>query len=229
MSTPGGGRPVEIVVERDAESAAAAAAACLVEAARAGGHLALAGGSTPRRTYELAASLEPRWGKVELWFGDERCVEPSDLRSNFRLVRDTLLDRLARPPEEVHRIRGELGGEAAAARYAEALATVTLDFALLGIGADGHTASLFPGADAIADERLAVRADGPDVERVTLTPRALNAAATVVFLAVGAEKRDAVASAFGGRPSASTPASLVRGASRTVAILDTASGAGLRS
>ena len=220
---------VEIVVERDAEAAAAAAAALLVEAARAGGHIALAGGSTPRRAYELAAALEPRWGKVELWFGDERCVPPSDLRSNFRLVRDTLLDRLARLPEHVHRIRGELGGDVAAARYADELAPVTLDFALLGIGADGHTASLFPGSGALADDRLAVRAEGPDVERVTLTPRALNAAQAIVFLAVGDEKREAVARAFAGESSPATPASQIRAIARTVAILDTASAGRLQS
>ena len=183
----------------------------MVETARAGGQIALAGGSTPRRAYELAAGLEPDWSGVELWWGDERCVPPDDERSNFRLARESLLDRLERGPVTLHRILGELGAEAAAAAYDAELRGVTLDLVVLGIGADGHTASLFPHARALAErERLALPVVHPDVDRVTLTPLPLRAAAHVLFLAVGAEKAQAVGRAFAGAPDARTPASLVR-------------------
>ena len=89
---------VDFVVAEDAEGAALEAARRLAEVARRGGAVALAGGSTPRRAYELAASLEPDWGRVDVWLGDERCVPPDDVRSNLRLVRESLLERLERPP-----------------------------------------------------------------------------------------------------------------------------------
>ena len=107
-------RDVELVVCPDVEAAAQAAAERLAEAARAGAAIALSGGSTPRRAFEIAAQLEPSWRRAAAWWGDERCVPPHDARSNYRLAREALLDRLARPPE-VHRIRGELGPEEAAA------------------------------------------------------------------------------------------------------------------
>lgn len=189
--------------------------------------MALSGGSTPRRAYELAGAIEPDWSGVELWWGDERCVPPEDERSNFRLARDALLDRLAVPPRAVHRIRGELDPEEAARLYDEQLRGVTLDLVLLGLGPDGHTASLFPHDKALEEEeRLAVAVQRPDVPRVTMTPPPLRAARHVVFLVVGEEKADAAQRAFAGAPDPATPASLIRGR-RTTAILDEAAAASL--
>jgi len=212
---------VDIRVEDDP---ARSAAELLAEAAAAGGHVALAGGSTPARAYELAALLQPDWSGTQVWFGDERVVPPDDGRSNYRLVRTTLLDALARPPE-THRIRGELPAEEAAALYDGELADVTLDLAVGGLGRDGHTASLFPGAPALTErERRAVAAEAglePFVPRVTMTPPVFAAARLLVYLATGEGKAEAARRAFAAEPSAEVPASLVRGI-RTVALLDAA-------
>jgi 6-phosphogluconolactonase len=124
------------------------------------------------------------------------------------------------PPRGVHRVLGELAPEEGARRYDEELRGVTLDLVLLGIGADGHTASLFPNHAALEEEqRLAVAVEGPDVARVTLTPAPLRAARHVVFLVVGNEKAEAVGRAFGAPPNPATPASVIRG-QRTTAVLD---------
>ena len=219
-------RDVELVVCPDLEAAAQAAAERLAEAARAGAAIALSGGSTPRRAFEIAAQLEPSWRRAAAWWGDERCVPPHDARSNYRLAREALLDRLARPPE-VHRIRGELGPEEAAAAYEEELGDLGLDLALMGIGPDGHTASLFPNAPALDErERRVVAAEPglePFVERVTLTLPALRASRLVLFLVTGDGKADAARRAFAEEPSKETPASLLRSEDgATVAILDRA-------
>ena len=202
-----------------------AASELLAEAARRGGHVALSGGSTAGRAYSLAAALEPDWSRADVWFGDDRAVPPDDERSNFRLARKTLLDRLAHAPAAVHRVHGELGADQAAARYDAALAGVRLSLALNGIGADGHTASLFPHAPALAErKRRAVAAEPglePWVRRVTMTPGVFEAAELLVYLVAGPEKADAVRRAFAADPSPATPASLVRGR-RTVALLDEA-------
>jgi 6-phosphogluconolactonase len=219
---------VQLLVVEDPEAASRAAARELAEAAGAGGHVALAGGSTPRRAYQLTSVMHPDWGRTELWWGDDRCVEPADSRSNYRLVRESLLDGLARSPRVVHRIHGELECEEAAALYDRELDGVRLDLAFLGLGTDGHTASLFPGDPALDEtEHRAVAVDRPDVERVTMTLPVLNAAGRIVFLVVGAEKADAVQRAFAGDPSPEIPASLVRGET-TVAILDRAAAARVR-
>ncbi len=205
---------------RVVEEPAREAAALLVEA---GGAVALSGGSTVGSTYRLAAEARPDWTGMQVWFGDERAVPPYDERSNFRLVRTTLIDALSRPPE-VHRIKGELGAEEAAARYDDELEGVTLDFALNGIGADGHTASLFPGSPALASGRRAVAAEAglePFVPRVTLTPPVFAQARLLVYLVTGEEKATAVRRAFADEPSPATPASLVRG-KETIALLDAA-------
>jgi 6-phosphogluconolactonase len=220
------GPSVELVVVPDAGAAALAAAELLIEAADANGSLVLAGGSTPRRAYELAAAKHADWGDAEIWFGDDRCVPASDPRSNQLLVRESLLDRLLVPPL-VHAIPTRLPAAEAAAAYDAELRGQLLDLVLLGLGPDGHTASLFPGAPALEErERLAVAAEPglePFVDRVTLTIPALEAASHVVFLAVGAEKAEAVRRAFAEEPSRETPASLVRSRDgRTTAILDAA-------
>lgn len=130
-------------------------------------------------------------------------------------------------PRAVHRIRGELDPEAAASRYDEELRSVMLDLVLLGLGADGHTASLFPHDRALEEaDRLAVAVERPDVTRVTLTPSVLRGAAHVAFLVVGAAKAEAVRLAFAEQPNDATPASLIRG-QRTTVILDRAAAARL--
>jgi 6-phosphogluconolactonase len=149
-------------------------------------------------------------------------VPPDDERSNYRLAKETLLDRLAVPPE-VHRIHGELGAEKAADLYDAELEAVTLDLALNGIGPDGHTASLYPDAPSLDEkERRAVAAEAkwePFVPRVTMTPPVFADAALLVYFVTGEEKADAVRRAFADEPSPATPASLIRG-HRTIAILD---------
>ena len=224
---------MEVVVNETAEEAGLAAARHLASVAGRGGHIALAGGSTPRRAYELAASLEPDWSRVSAWFGDERCVPLDDERSNHRLVQESLVDHLTQPPV-LHAVPTELPPEDAAASYAEALDGIVLDVALLGLGPDGHTASLFPGASSLdeAEARaIAVPAGlAPWVDRVTMTIPMLSDAREVVFLAVGEDKADAARRAFGEAPSPATPASLVRSTrGRTIAILDRQAAAGLEA
>jgi 6-phosphogluconolactonase len=201
------------------------ARACAKLLAGASGNVVLTGGRTPERAYELAADLRPDWSDAELWWGDERCVPPEDERSNFGLAKRALLDRLVTPPRAVHRIRGEEGSERAAAAYDEELRDVALDLVLLGIGPDGHTASLFPHASTLRErKRRAVPAEAglePFVDRVTMTVPELESALLVVFLVTGRDKAEAVARAFAGPPDEATPASLVRSKNgRTTAILD---------
>ena len=222
--------PVDLRIVDTSEEAGEAAAQLIAEAAGAGGHIGVSGGSGPRPAYERAGILRPDWSAVELWWIDERCVPPADGQSNYRVVRESLLDGLARAPAEVHRVRGELDPEQAAAEYDAALQGVTLDLAVMGIGPDGHTASLFPNAPALDEtERRAVAAEAgmePFVPRVTLTLPALASSRVMVYLVTGEGKAEAVGHAFAGEPSPDTPASLVRGV-ETVAILDRAAAAAL--
>src|SRR5437899_3984962 len=164
---------VTIVVEQNADRAAGEVSRRLAEAARAGGHVVLTGGNTVGDAYEKAAELEPDWSRVELWWGDERCVPPDDDKSNFGLAKRTLLDNLEQQPSAVHRMQGELDPGEAAARYEEEVRGVTFDLVLNGVGPDGHTASLFPNAPSLEEtEHLALAVPPghePFVERVTLT------------------------------------------------------------
>jgi 6-phosphogluconolactonase len=211
---------VEVRVEEDEEAAAAAVATLL---AASGGNVVLTGGSTPQRAYELAAALRTDWSGVTFWWGDERCVPPEHADSNYGMARNALLARV--DGYEERRIRGELPPGEAAAQYDHALRGEELQLLLLGIGPDGHTASLFPEAPTLDErERLVVPAPPglePWVERVTMTLPAIAAADEVVFLATGDGKADAVRRAFAEPPSAATTASLARGR-RTVAVLDRA-------
>ena len=224
---------VEIEVVPDAEVAARVVAERLAAQARSGGHMALTGGSTPQRAYELAAELEPDWSRVELWWGDERCVPPEHEWSNFGLAQAALLDRLAATPAAVHRIAGELGRDAGAAQYERELAQLAaFDLMLLGLGPDGHVASLYPAQPTLDETtRRAVGAEAklePFVDRVTLTLPMLCRAREVLFLVAGGEKADAAARAFGGEPSLETPGSLVRAElGPTRAVLDAAAAARL--
>jgi 6-phosphogluconolactonase len=207
------------------ENPARLAAGWLIHTASEPGNVALSGGSTVGNAYEIAAELQPEWRQdVHLWFGDERAVPPGDQRSNYRLAQETLLDRLRAQPT-VHRIHGELGAPEAAERYNRELDGVTLDLALNGIGPDGHTASLFPNAPALAErQRKVVAAEAglePFVERVTLTAPVFASTPLLVYLVTGESKAEAVRRAFAEEPSPETPASLIRGV-ETIAILDAA-------
>ena len=197
-----------------ADDPAAAVARLLADQAARGGSIVLTGGSTPRRAYELAAALEPDWGRVTVWWGDERCVPPDNELSNYRLAAESLLDRLEAPPAEVHRIRGELPPAQAAEALDAELAGVELDRLLLGLGTDGHMASLFPGSPQlrVTDRRATSGPAGlePWVDRVTMTLPTIRAARQIVFLVAGAEKAAAAERAFAGPVSDETPASLTR-------------------
>jgi 6-phosphogluconolactonase len=214
---------VELVVAEDPEDVASIVADELDEAARAGRPIVLTGGTSPGRAYQLAAEREPNWSKAALWWGDERCVPPEDDRSNYRLARENLLERLEAQPAEVRRIRGELGPEAAAEEYDALLEDVRLGFVLLGLGPDGHAASLFPNASTLNErERRAVAAEArlePFVDRVTMTIPVLSSAPEVVFIVTGDEKAEAAERAFARPPDPSTPASLIRSIAGTTRVV----------
>jgi 6-phosphogluconolactonase len=200
---------------------------CAELLAAANGHVVLTGGTTPGRAYELAAGLRPDWSSTEVWWGDERCVPPDHEWSNYGMAKRTLLDRLATPPAAIHRIRGELGAERSADQYDRELEGISLDFVLLGLGPDGHAASLYPFSPSLAErERRAIPAEAklePLVDRVTMTIPVLESASLVVFFVAGAERADAVRRAFAEPPSEATPASLIRSKNgETVVILDPA-------
>ena len=210
-----------------AERVAAAVAAA--EQSRGRVHVSLAGGNTPRRAYELLGPQLAEPAGVDWWFGDERCVPPDDPESNFRLVSESLLAAAPIPAERVHRIRGEEPPELAARAYEEELRRAVpadgtgvpvLDVALLGLGEDGHTASLFPGDPAleVTDALvLPVVAAKPPPNRITLTLPVLTAAREVLILAGGPGKRHAVARVLAG-PDPATPASLLADADVTLII-----------
>jgi 6-phosphogluconolactonase len=185
----------------------------LAMVARNGRTIVLTGGSTVGRAYEQAAAANRNWGKASVWWSDERCVPPDDERSNYGLAKRTLLDHLKKPPD-VHRIHGELQPADAAEEYEKKLEGVELQFLLLGLGPDGHVASLFPGSPQLAErERLVTSGPAglePFVDRVTLTLPALLSARHIVFLVSGADKADAVQRAFRDPISENVPASLLR-------------------
>lgn len=217
---------IEIVI---AEHPAQVVAERLAVAARSGGHVVLTGGSTPRIAYELASELEQDWSRVELWWGDERCVPADDDLSNYGMAKRALLDRVT--TGAVHRMRGELGREEGAARYDEELGSLErFDLMLLGLGPDGHVASLFPTQPTLdVTDRRVIGAEGkhePFVDRITLTLPTLRGAREVLFLVSGADKADACKRAFGSEPSHATPGSLVRAIDgTTTAVLDAAAAA----
>ena len=222
---------VELVIVDDEKELAAVVGERLARAAREGGNVVLTGGKTPEQAYKEAAKREPDWSKVDVWWGDERCVPPDDENSNYGMAKRSLLDKLERAPRGVHRIKGELGKEAAAADYEHELDETQLDLLLLGVGPDGHTASLFPNAPTLRQRRKVLAAEPglePLVDRVTLSLPTLSSAREILFLLSGKEKADAAARAFAAKPSPETPASLVRARDgRTVAILDRAAAAKL--
>jgi 6-phosphogluconolactonase len=196
---------------------ASACAELLIDAAAGGGQIVLTGGNTPRAAYEQAATRPEVWEHATLWFGDERAVPPADERSNYRMAKEALLDHVR--PRAVHRIHGELGPSEAADAYEHDLRVAgppAFDLLLLGLGSDGHLASLFPGQETLAERaRLVVGVPQaglePFVPRVTMTFTALAAAQRIVFLVSGESKANAVAAAFGpdAHPDPAVPASML--------------------
>jgi 6-phosphogluconolactonase len=171
--------------------------------------LCLAGGSTPRLTYELLTDARYKriidWNNVHIFWSDERCVPPSHQDSNYHMAKTALLDQVDIPATRIHRIQGEIDPQTAADRYERELrdyfegrlgiARARFDLLLLGLGADGHTASLFPGTPAVREMKRWTAAQYIDklgAWRITLTPPAINAAKTVMFLVTGSDKAEAV-------------------------------------
>ena len=214
----------EIVVVADVSALADEAAARIERVALeapAGGTatIALAGGGTPRAAYQHLAGRCPPWGRMAFFFGDERCVPPDADGSNFGMAREALLDRIPLRPEQIHRVLGELDPEEAARRAEEDLrASVpgspwpVFDLVILGMGPDGHTASLFPGAPELDEQtRLMVpvhRPEMPQPWRVSMTMPVINAARRVLVLVGGAAKAPMVPRAIAG--DTTIPAGRVR-------------------
>lgn len=208
--------PGALEVVSDAAAVARALADAIVNtgrtatADRGAFRIALSGGNTPRAAYELLAQQplieELSWSDVFVYFGDERCVGPDDEQSNYRMARKAFLDAVPIPPHNVHRIRGEIEPAEAAAEYADVLRTdlgptPQLDLVLLGLGPDGHTASLFPGTPPQTDEAALVRgvfAQSQAMWRVTVTPAVINAARDVIFAVEGAQKAQILATVLDG-------------------------------
>jgi 6-phosphogluconolactonase len=182
---------------------------------QADGDIVITGGSSPQRAYELAAAGRADWSGVTAWFTDERCVPPDDELSNFAMVDKALFSRVERPPK-VMRMQGELGAEQGAMAYASALGSdARFNLILLGLGPDGHTASLFPNRpEKHVEDRLVVAVPEagmePYVPRISLTLPAINAARRKVFLVTGESKVEAVPRAFGDAPDPESPAAHVR-------------------
>jgi 6-phosphogluconolactonase len=192
--------------------------------------LVLSGGTTPRPLYELLAappfSANLDWSKVEFFWGDERVVAPDDPKSNFRMAREAMLDKLKIPAAHIHRIRAEEPDLDRAARaYEEEIERVLGEVAgvgrrpphfnlfLLGMGPDGHTASIFPGTEALEEtERWVIPVDVPSlgVKRITMTPRLINSAHFIMFMVTGSTKADVVADVLQGpRDPRRCPAQLI--------------------
>lgn len=162
--------------------------------------LVLAGGTTPRAAYELLARAPRRnaidWTRVTIFFGDERCVAPTDADSNYRMAREALLAHVPLRASAILRMRGEADPAVAAVEYAASIrerfgATPHFDLVLLGMGPDGHTASLFPGSDPFADDDALVRSVYSESKRqwrLTLTPSAINGAHAIAVALAGSEK-----------------------------------------
>ncbi len=217
---------VRLLEVADAEELSCRAAEEFVRRARGRRFcVALAGGSTPRRLYQLLADAPYRaqvdWTQVEFFFGDEGAVPPDHADSNFHMATDALLAQLDLPVRQIHRMAGERDDlDAAAAEYANEIGKVVggtppaFDLVLLGMGRDGHTASLFPGTAALSERRRWVVPNlvpQLDTRRLTLTVPILNHAACLLFLVAGAEKREALAAVLEGpRDPERFPSQLVR-------------------
>lgn len=222
---------------------ARACAAMLVGAAAGGADIVLTGGSTPKRAYEefvtAVRAVDADVSSARFWFGDERCVAPDDERSNFRMARESIFAPLSdRFTLEVHRMKGELGPDDGAADYERQLQAAGIpdfDLLMLGIGSDGHTASLFPDQPTVAERsRLLVPVHEaglePFVPRISFTFAAIARAKTVVVLAAGESKAAPIAAAFGpdAKPDPHVPSSYLREYARElIVLLDPAAAAAL--
>jgi 6-phosphogluconolactonase len=178
--------------------------------------LGLAGGRTPEPVYrELAADSSIDWSRVDVFFGDERAVPPDHPESNYRMVHLALLSRVPIPASKVHRIEAERPDREAAAREYEGALPARLDILLLGMGPDGHIASLFPGSAALEErQRLVVPVTSakPPAERLTITPPVIEAARKLAVFATGENKAAMVARAIEGPlDPGEVPAQLARG------------------
>lgn len=158
-------------------------------------HIGFSGGETPRLLYSKLVGIDTSWNSWQIWFSDERCLSAGDVNTNSKMVEETLLKHVPIPSSSIHRIRGELGAQEAVKQYQCEIKNVpTFDLALLGLGEDGHTASLFPGNDlgdsSCALDVLAVY-DAPKepVERVSLSINRLNRTQTALFLVAGKKKQ----------------------------------------
>jgi len=187
--------------------------------------VALAGGNTPRRVYELLATERFKhrveWAQVDLFFGDERCVPPDHPDSNYAMAYETLISKVPIPAKNVHRIIGEGEPNASARLYENQLRTFfagaawpRFDLVLLGMGEDGHTASLFPGSEALKEKAkwvVATRREGSMQDRITLTVPVFNQAARVMFLLTGAGKAGRLAKVLHPQPgSEALPAQAIK-------------------
>jgi 6-phosphogluconolactonase len=215
-----------------ANVAAQRIATALISALAADGQasLALAGGTTPRVAYEELAKFSGiDWARVSVYFGDERAVPPGHPDSNFRMADAALFSRIPLPPDNIHRVQTELGDRDAVARAYEALLPERISVMVLGIGEDGHTASLFPGNAALEARTrrfLPVMGPKPPPERFSVTPPVIEAAQQIIMLATGTGKADAVARALRGPLDISrTPSVMAR---RGLWLLDPAAAAKLR-
>jgi 6-phosphogluconolactonase len=230
------------IVIQVVDDPAQACADALSAAAATGEHVVLTGGSSPRHAYQLAAAQHAEsWQGAKLWFSDDRCVAPGDDLSNFKMVKENLLDPLERAGTEVEfcrRVLGERGYEEGALEYERELehvgggpGAIRFELVLLGVGSDGHICSMFPGQESLSERsRFAVGVPEaglePFVPRVTLTFTALSHAKRVLVLATGEAKADPVAAAFADDAPHTTdvPASLlVEHVEDIVVLLDEAS------
>ena len=202
---------------RDLPAIARAVADELAVLLRDGGHLVLSGGNTPKALFEELVARGRNylpWDQIELWWGDERCVPPDHADSNFGMAKAALIDPLGLDSSRVHRMQGELEPDAAAKAYQEhvyaCLGENPFDVILLGIGSDGHTASIFP--DTVIDpDRIVTSTLAPSGQpRITLTPRLINAARHVRFLVTGEAKAGALAGIIGNKGN--YPAKLIQNA-----------------
>lgn len=188
----------------DAQAVRDHAVQCIAQAAaealaeRGAFHIVLAGGSTPRAVYQALAGLQTDWLRWHVYYGDERCLPPEHAERNSQMAWQAWLVHVPLPAAQNHVMAAELGPVRAAERYASAVAGVRFDLVLLGLGEDGHTASLFPGnplgnEPGAADVLPVSNAAKPPPERVSLSAMCLSRSRRVVFLVTGAGKREAVA------------------------------------
>ena len=211
---------MRVTTVRDGEAAAARAAEVvdrlIAEALdeRGVAHVALAGGSTPRRCHELLAERRADWDGVHLWASDERCVPPDDDEANWKMIVESLVSRISIDEAQLHRPPGELGPDEGSRAYEDELRDVVFDVVMCGMGEDGHTLSLFPGHPEVEERtRLVVgvrNSPKPPPDRISFTLPLVHAARRTILLTAGASKAEPLAKVLEG-PDPAVPASLLRG------------------